>query len=177
MDQIIQIALFLLLGVLLYALDAAALTRLYRMGYNMTHQHPMDPGIRKGFLLQQKGRVRLSWAWILTAAAALATLLSGRFFSDTTRVVLNLLSLGVGLSLGFVLAPLVLRHLPGQVRRAADLADELEETAAAQSDPVSDLPAEEEKAMPLPQDDPPVQDTSPEGPPDWRKGIDDFLKK
>ena len=38
MDLLIQIALFVLLGVLLYYIDSAILTGLYRVVYNMTHR-------------------------------------------------------------------------------------------------------------------------------------------
>jgi hypothetical protein len=126
MDLLIQIALFVLLGVLLYYIDSAILTGLYRVVYNMTHRDPLDQSVRKGFLMNRNARVRLTWAMGITAVVAIITLLFGNFFSDSTRVVLNLLAMLVGLSGGLVLAPILIKTMPGKLNQAVDYADQKE---------------------------------------------------
>ena len=79
MDLLIQIALFVMLGVLLYYIDSAILTGLYRVVYNMTHRDPLDQSVRKGFLMNRNARVRLTWAMGITAVVAIITLLFGNF--------------------------------------------------------------------------------------------------
>lgn len=131
MDLLLQIALFLLLGVVLHFLDGLAGTALYRLWYNMTHKDPLLAGERRGFLQQQPLRVRLYWALALTILAALAVLSSGSFFQDTTRILLNLLAMLVGLSAGFLLAPGILAALPDKWNKASRYLEETEKNSAA----------------------------------------------
>jgi hypothetical protein len=123
MDLLVQILLFFVLGLALYWADAAVGVGLYRGWYGMTHRDPLPEGVRRGFLLGRPARVRLAWALGLAAVLALLTIRYGSFFQDSTRVVLNLLALLVGLGAGLLAAPTVLARLPGVVDRAADYVD------------------------------------------------------
>jgi|GEM_PF-2581675 len=131
MDLLLQIALFLLLGVVLHFVDGLAGTALYRAWYNMTHKDPLVSGERRGFLQQQPLRIRLYWALAITAVAAVAVLSSGTFFQDTTRILLNLLAMLVGLSAGFLLAPGILAALPDKWNKASRYLEETEKASAA----------------------------------------------
>jgi len=204
MDLLLQIALFLLLGVVLHSLDSFLGTALYRGWYNMTHKDPLPAGERRGFLQQQPLRVRLFWALALTGLAAIAVLISGTFFQDTTRILLNLLAMLVGLLAGFLLAPSILAAFPAKWKKASRYLEETERmspqanaapppkaasAAAPSSAPatapspalapasVASAPAPSpEKPAPTPPPEKPAPAPPPEIP-DWRKGVDDFLNK
>ena len=56
-----------ILGAVWYLLDRRLGARLYRLGYAWTHEHPLPPGEERGFLFQQKARVRFAWAVVFSA--------------------------------------------------------------------------------------------------------------
>ncbi|MBI1193543.1 MAG: hypothetical protein GC205_10255 [Bacteroidetes bacterium] len=188
MDLLLQIALFLLLGVVLHSLDSYLGTALYRGWYNMTHKDPLAAGERRGFLQQQPLRIRLFWALALTGIAATAVLVSGTFFQDTTRILLNLLAMLVGLFAGFLLAPSILAAFPDKWKRASRYLEETEKTnattkpvppAAGSVPPEPVIVTPPEAAPPAASLPPPPSTDPPPTPktPDWRKGVDEFLKK
>ena len=136
MDLLVQIGLFFILGLALFWFDSWAGVGLYRGWYNMTNREPLPSGERRGFLLHRPARVRIGWALALAAIVTALTLRYGSFFQDSTRVVLNLLAMLVGLGIGLLSAPSILRRLPGVVDTASDYLDEVE---AGERDPKEDL--------------------------------------
>jgi hypothetical protein len=119
MDLLLQIALFFALALLLYRLDASLGVPLYRWWYGMTHPEALPPGQERGLLWRQPLYTRLAIAGGTALVLTLISLLSGRFFADTTRVLLNLLSLAAGLAAGWAMAPRLLPRLQGWIREKA----------------------------------------------------------
>lgn len=199
MDLLVQILLFFVLGLALYWADAAVGVGLYRGWYGMTHRDPLPEGVRRGFLHGRPARVRLAWALGLAAVLALVTIRYGSFFQDSTRVVLNLLALLVGLGAGLLAAPSVLARLPGVVESAADYVDAvdagerrpgedlrraggraaeaLRDAATGKAGPAAPQPREKEPPPAAEDAPPPADDPPPSGDGDWRRGVDDFLNK
>ncbi len=204
MDLIIQIALFFLLGVLVYYADGVMGTGLYRLWYNMTHKDPLSSGVTLGFLHNRSARVRLIWALTITVIVTAVSMIFGNFFSETTRVLLNLLALLVGVSAGFLVAPIVLKRVPGQVSKVIDYADQAEKGDSPFAGPGHSEPkpksrpeatvsenAPAKQSLPVPESRTPDRSLSPESPAtpspdkpeipdagsDWRKGVEEFLKK
>lgn len=126
MDLLVQILLFFILGLALFAFDAWAGVGLYRAWYGMTHKDPLPPGQKRGFLVRRKASIRLAWALAIAALIAAISVRYGSFFQDSTRVTLTLLAMLVGLGLGLLAAPSVLSRLPGLVNDATDYVDAVE---------------------------------------------------
>lgn len=126
MDLLVQILLFFVLGLALFALDAWAGVGLYRVWYGMTHKEPLAPDQRRGFLVHRKASVRMAWALGIAGVIALISVRYGSFFQDSTRVTLTLLAMLVGLGLGLLAAPTVLARLPGMLNGASDYVDAVE---------------------------------------------------
>ena len=126
MDLLVQILLFFIMGILIFYIDGLVGTGLYRGWYNLTHKDPLDPSIQKGFLTNRPVPFRLGWALAFTLIGAGITIVSGSFFNDSTSVALTLMALFVGLILGLLAAPTLIRVLPGRVNKAVNYVDEVE---------------------------------------------------
>jgi uncharacterized membrane-anchored protein YhcB (DUF1043 family) len=126
MDHLIQIILFLLLGVLIYYLDSSFGLRLYRSWYGMTHKEPLPESEVKGFLINQPMSSRISVALVITSIGAVISFLSPRFWDNTLQIVLTIMALAVGLVVGFMFAPAILKAVPGRVKKVVDYAEQVE---------------------------------------------------
>ncbi|MFT7588789.1 MAG: hypothetical protein ACI959_001001 [Limisphaerales bacterium] len=126
MDLLVQILLFFIMGVLFYFIDSRLLGSLYRWWYGMTNKEGLPEGVTKGFVSEREVGVRVGWAIFFTGVGAAITLVSGSFFNNSTDVVLTLMALFVGATLGFLAAPYVLKYLPGKVESATDYLDKVE---------------------------------------------------
>ena len=208
MDQLVQILLFLILGILLYYIDSLVGTGLYRGFYNLTHKDELDPAVRKGFLVDRSAGHRLGWAVAIVVIASGIAFLSGAFFGDRTlENALLVVTMFVGLLLGFLFAPTVVRFLPGALKRSVDYVESIESgessigddlrsaatkagkkivrEAVAAGEKVKDtvedakeeLRGKEKEEARKPDPDPDEGKDDDEPPRDWRGGVKDFLDK
>lgn len=179
---VLVLILALVMGVALYAIDLRKGKSLVRSWYNLTHKDPLAGEAKKGFLAGRTFRFKMIVAAILALLTLMGTYLLGgiRLIDDTLISV----AAGLGLGLGFVLAPIILKRLPGSVDTAKTLlnkAAELEEKYIGDAGPVPVAEQVEkneetaaEKQIETEKDETALETDNPD---DWRKGVKDFLKK
>lgn len=191
-------------GIILFWLDRKIGIKLYRPWYNISHKDPLPSEEIKGFLIRRPFRVRFIHAVVLTA---IEVTLSVFFLKATNPLEDLLYGVPVllGLMVGFYLAPLFIKIVPKQIENAIDYIEKVEKGqtdvkkdfvkgAIKSGKAINDLmkdketkpekksekPKPEEKKKEEPKKENPEKSSSKdkdESDKDWRKGIDDFLKK
>ncbi len=194
MTLVIQVFLFALLGMALYGLDRNYGASIYRWWYDMTHRDPLPAHQRRSFVIGRSQKERLFAAAQLSLLIALISLASGSLWRDPAGVLVQLLCVWAGLSLGLALAPpwlskwfstparseipqdpdVLAQDLPAAEadNTAAPFPSERSTPKAAQD--VDKHPDQESPGTADPKTNTRDTDQDPE---DWRKGVEKFLKK
>ena len=191
MDSFILIALLgFAAGVAIYYFDMKKGSRLYRWWYNLTHQHPLEEDVDKGFVHSRSFRQKLIIALIIAVVELVIAYLVGGF--HIIHDFITAASIFSGLLAGFVAGPLALSKLPGGLKTAKQIINKAEELEAKYIDDSGEkTPIPKSSKEPIPAK--PKKEVKPESKEkelpeskldsdnnddkDWRSGIKDFLDK
>jgi hypothetical protein len=100
---IFRVIIALVSGWILYMLDRAFGTGLYRWWYGMTHEHPMPAGEARGFIHGRTTRSRVFWATVLSSLLTLVAVMDGSY-NALLELLLWLVSIPVAVA-AFIIGP------------------------------------------------------------------------
>lgn len=193
--------IFFILGIVVYYLDSKFGVKWYRSWYNLTHKDPMPNDVSVGFVFNRGFQPKVALAIVLVGIELLLSFLYGSAAS------LNNLLYGIGefigIILGFMLAPRMIKGVPGKVKGAMDYMEKVDKGevnikkdlvkgAFKAGSEIKDVLSEKDKPEPMPKVTPapeaPVQTAEEKAPEpekkdegkkddDWRSGVKKFMDK
>lgn len=193
---------FFVLGIALFYADTKVGIKWYRSWYNLTHKDPMADEVTMGFIYNRSFQIKAILALVLVGIEV------GISFFWGSAGSLNDLLYGVGelvgIIIGFILAPRMIKTVPGKVKGAIDYMEKVDKGevnlkkdivkgAIKAGSEIKDVLSETDNPKPEPK-----QEVKPEPTPepeqkavepekkeeseekkddDWRKGVKKFLDK
>ncbi len=184
----LSILAFFVLGVIVFYLDSRIGVSFNRSWYNMTHKNKLDPNIKKGFVVNASFVSRFIIALLTVSLTFLISLKYGNLHAleYTWLAIVQF----VGMILGFYFASKILKIVPPGINKAAKFLDKIEKGEVNLKEEIVDsskkvvevikkekLPKKKEKEKDIPKGNSKEEKEVKKGDEDWRKGIDDFMKK